>query len=361
MNTKKILSTQSACDGCGGDLYFSPKTQTLMCEKCNRQQAIDKNFEINKHSVGQELDKQQHGEYVSQNKVFKCSNCGSSVILDKYEVSKQCLYCDTNLVLNSQNLSALKPDAIIPFVFDKEEACKKFRESIQKKAFLPNEFKKELPKQSVKGLYIPSFSFECDIKSEYNGELYNIKTYKDSEGNTQTSRSCFSINGKIENRLEDIIIESSSILTQAQLSGILPYKYEDKQAYNDAYIRGYNLEVYDTHIEECRKTYKTMADSRVRSSILSKYDYDGINHLNINSIYLNQKYSYTVLPIYQFKYSYKNKKYITYMNGQTGKVDSNVPRSGAKIAGLVIGILLAMFLPILLFIIFNFVLIGGRF
>ena len=91
--------------------------------------------------------------------------------------------------------------------------------------------------------------------------------------------------------------------------------------------------------------------SMIRSDILRKYTYDGVSYLNVNTDYSNETFEYDILPVYRFDYDYKNKKYVTYMNGQTGRVDNNIPKSPAKIALVVILIILAVLLPIIIAII----------
>ena len=52
--------------------------------------------------------------------------------------------------------------------------------------------------------------------------------------------------------------------------------------------------------------------------------------------------------MYKFEYDYKQKKYVTYMNGQTGKIDSKLPKSAGKITLIVLLILLFVVGPIVL-------------
>ena len=55
-----------------------------------------------------------------------------------------------------------------------------------------------------------------------------------------------------------------------------------------------------------------------------------------------------MLPMYRINFNYKNKKYSNIINGQTGKVGGNIPKSKFKIALIVIGIILGFLLPIIL-------------
>ena len=58
-----------------------------------------------------------------------------------------------------------------------------------------------------------------------------------------------------------------------------------------------------------------------------------------------------MLPIYQIEFEYKDKKYLSYMNGQTGRVGTGIPKSPVKITFTVLLVLLFLaiiFTPIIL-------------
>ena len=66
--------------------------------------------------------------------------------------------------------------------------------------------------------------------------------------------------------------------------------------------------------------------------------------------FYNQKYKYCMLPIYRINFSYKNKTYTNVMNGQTGSLGGDYPKSAGKISLVVILSILGFLLPIILFV-----------
>ncbi len=127
MNEQKIDSNFSKCKNCGGNLKFNPKFQSLICENCKSSYAINCDGEIKYHDLNQvkQKESEEYREYKQQNKVFKCSNCGANVVLNKLEIAKTCPYCGTALVVSKDSSIGLKPDAIIPFAFDERDAGEK--------------------------------------------------------------------------------------------------------------------------------------------------------------------------------------------------------------------------------------------
>ena len=352
---KRIETAHKNCANCGGNLVFYPPEQSLRCENCLSIYPIDKNEKIKVHSLKNSNDDQSedYKEYVEQNKVFKCSNCGSNVVLNVYDITKNCPYCGTSLVINQEALPGLKPDGVLPFLFDEEKAAEYFEQNIKKKHFLPNKFKKSPPKSLIKGLYIPSFSFNGHTESNYTGRLYNEYTTTDSEGNIETHRSYFNVSGHYTKSFTNVLTESSSKINQANLSGILPFDFSKKVEYKDEFIKGFSTEHYSEKLEDCAEKYRSIAKSQIRSGILRKYTYDGVDYINVDTDFSEESYSYMLVPMYRFNYKYKEKDYITYMNGQSGKIESRLPKSIVKITFLAIFIALLVLIPIALILIFG--------
>ncbi|MBR7091011.1 MAG: hypothetical protein IKC79_00990, partial [Clostridia bacterium] len=70
--------------------------------------------------------------------------------------------------------------------------------------------------------------------------------------------------------------------------------------------------------------------------------------MTLKKSFNNHTYSLYLMPVYRFEYQFKKKPYITYMNGQTGKVNNNLPKSGTKITLTVLFVLLLILLPFIL-------------
>ena len=89
MSEEILDSSNKNCKNCGGNLVFYPEKIALECEKCKSIFKIDCNSNIKKHNLDENKNQDQskeYLEYVQNNKVFKCANCGSNVILNVYEI-----------------------------------------------------------------------------------------------------------------------------------------------------------------------------------------------------------------------------------------------------------------------------------
>ncbi len=340
MPAKTIKSNQNKCATCGGILKFSPKDRALKCESCGGIEKIDIKKEFDKHYFDEDVKKsKEYNEFKKTNKVFKCSSCGSNVILNSLEISKLCPYCSSPCVIDPKEDIGLKPDGIIPFKFGRKEASELYKKGIKKKWFLPNKFKKKPPIDEMKGVYVPSFSFDANASTTYYGKLGDTKT--DSKGRTHTTYR--TISGKFNSQHHDVLVESSSKINQKTFNSINPYNMKEVVSFNSNFILGYSLEHYNQNLAECKIIADEIMKNKIKTLILSNYNYDVVAEFSQNTIFSEEKFAYFILPIYQVNYKYKDKNYTTFMNGQTGKVGSGYPKSAVKITFFILFIFLIFF------------------
>lgn len=335
-NVKNLDRKSKRCASCGGMLVFSPKIGMLHCDNCGSGEKIEKVKEIELHDYSENLeDKNQRNDWKTQNKVFKCSSCGANVILSSLEVSKTCPYCESSFVAQSSALVGVSPDGIIPFMFDKEQALECFKKGVKKKKFAPNKFKKASSVDTIKGIYISSFSFNANTQTSYDGRIGK------RVGSGDKSRMKYRhISGTNSLPIKDVIVESSSHMDQESLEKIKPFDLDKAYKFNNDFMLGFMAETYDQSMVNNRKVSDNLMQQIIREDILSNYSYDTVSYLNMDTTYSNVKYSYYYLPTYKIDFKYKKKTYTSYVNGQTGKLGGKFPISPIKVTILVFVILL---------------------
>ena len=334
-NTLSISGSNVKCKNCGGNLTFDPVSQDLHCLNCDSHFVFDKNQTQIKHQLidgKSQDDTAKHNKWASELKIVKCQTCGAEIMLTGLEVSKTCPYCGSDYVSETNALPGLKPDVVIPFAFNEERAAELFVVGMKKKFFAPRALKKKLPNNKIRGIYIPSFTFDADTFTKYDGTLYKNETYHDAKGNSRTRKKYFKISGTQSCNHRDYVEETSTQVNEKQVNAILPYDFSKSYEYDLNFIRGYSLEHYENRLDSCYQNAKGKMEAEIRRIILSRYDYSGVDKLNMYHTYSNEQYSYRILPVYFFEFLWKKKNYMVLMNGQTGKVGRQYPKSILKIS-----------------------------
>lgn len=350
--TEKILkSNDCSCPSCGATMRYNPKMQKLHCNNCQTCKDIEFVELLLKHDWSERAELKNLKEFAKETKALKCPNCGANVILNKLEYSKACPYCSSNLVNSTAEASNLAPDGIIPFKFSDEEASALYVKGLKKKWFVPNKFKKAPPVDDIRGVYVPSFGYDADTKSTYRGVLATDHVHRDSNGRSYTTTTYKNISGVHNSLQRDILVETSSKINQTEFEKIKPYAIDKAVEFRQAFIMGYTVEAYENSLEECKMIADEIMKENIKESILSRYSYDRVQSFSLSVEQSNQKYMYYLLPIYKCDYIYKQKKYTTIMNGQTGRVGGGYPKSGVKITFFVLFILAILALIIYLCVI----------
>ena len=71
--------------------------------------------------------------------------------------------------------------------------------------------------------------------------------------------------------------------------------------------------------------------------------YDRVRAVRLNTSYYDETYKHIFIPVYSTAYTYKDKHYNVLINGETGKIKGEYPKSPVKIAAIIIVILGILF------------------
>lgn len=344
-NAIQSSGTNSQCKNCGGNLVFSPKSQKLRCANCDSEFGIPVVISHNKKPLeAVDEDKTGHDAWVKESKVCRCKTCGASIIIQGLNITEQCPYCASDYVIDKDAMPGIQPDTVIPFAFDQDAAADSFAKGVKKIFLIPHAFKKKLPKNKIRGIYVPSFAFDANTASKYIGVLVKEHKHTDSKGNTHTTYEYINIAGNKLLNFTNVTIESSSKMQNKDMKALLPYDLKSENVFNPDFIRGFSTEHYEDSVDKCYGVAKSEMSAQIKASILSeyksRYHYDSVKSFSMNTLFSEEKFAYRLVPVYCFEFIYKKKKYITFMNGQTGKIGTGYPKSYLKVFLIVLAIVL---------------------
>lgn len=345
---EKIKTSNYECPSCGASPQFDPKSQTLKCPYCNTVVEINKKTYV----VEQNVDELLSNTTVWKNaEVIVCSNCGSKEIITNGELSTKCSFCGTTNIVKTSEIVGMKPHGICTFQKTIKEVEENVRDWVKKQRFVPNSFK-HATIESLKGIYTPAFTFDCDTSSEYKGRLGERKTStsRDSKGNktTHTYTSYFYVSGTHNRKFDDLIVHASRDIPTKSLEDIEPFPTGNCSEYNEKLLTGYTSNTYSKDGKQTWEDFQQRASNVIRDEILNKYHHDSVDYLNTDISYYNSKFKYLLLPVYVGHHKHKNKNYNFYVNGCTGKVSGKAPISGIKLFFFILAIVGVIGIPLLI-------------
>ncbi len=321
----------SKCPSCGGGMEYDPITASLKCVFCGND------VKLSMDNFSSELDfadLARGSSWSEETRVLHCTNCGAKSVLLRTEIAKQCPYCGTSNVVETNDLSGLKPNAVLPFALTAEQAILKVVAWAKKKFFAPGKFKKTIQPENVRGNYSPAFTFDTQTVSGYEGRLG--KHYYVTVGSGKNRRRVrrtryFRIHGTYSMAFDDVLIQASSDLDQKTIDGIAPFDTNNSQAYSTEFLHGFTATQHSKDGTACWASAKQSIYNTVKKCILNQYDHDVVDYINVQMSCNNITYKYVLLPIYVGHNKYMKKIYNFFVNGQSGKVTGKTPLSWIKI------------------------------
>ncbi len=328
------VSTESAkCSSCGANMVYDPERNALYCPHCGAERKFQDS------SVAEERDFMSGLSADSQWKadettVFRCDNCGAKVVLDKRETAKFCPFCGTAHVEKVDELAGLKPNGVLPFSFGAEKALEYSKAWARKRFFAPRKFKKHLESKNVSGVYAPCFTFDSSTYSVYRGRIGTTHTRTVGSGKNQRTETYVvwrNISGSYNFKFDDVLVASGSKIGQKEIEKIQPFDTNNAKVYQEKYLLGFMAYHYDRELSDCWVTAKEKMDKSIRSSILGKYSYDRVDYLNVSTSHERVTYKYGMIPVYVGNFTFKQKLFNFFVNGNTGKTWGKYPKSFWKI------------------------------
>ena len=334
IESNKVQTELIKCSSCGSNMIFDPDLQCLFCEHCNSKVLFDNDEIANEQDITSLGFNKDNVWSKDETSIFRCDNCGASVVLQKNETATSCPFCGTAHVTKVEELEGLKPNALIPFSFGDDKAIEITKEWARKKLFAPRKFKKNIKTDNVKGVYAPCFTFDSSTTSIYVGRIGKRYTRVVGSGKNRRVESYIvwrNISGTYYNQFDDILITAGSKLGQKQIDKLSPYDTNASKKFNQNYMLGFMAYHYDSELSECWSQAKDRIDSVLKQKILSQYFYDVVDYIKISTTHEHVTYKYVMLPVYVGNFIYNKKPYNFYVNGNTGKVCGKTPKSIFKI------------------------------
>ncbi|MBP5303321.1 MAG: hypothetical protein J6Z00_00285 [Clostridia bacterium] len=321
------------CPSCGGAIEFDTASQQMKCPYCRTEFAVEsvKQYdEALKQQQGENIQwNSQAAEFISADesgmRSYRCQSCGGEVIGDETMAASSCPYCGNPIVVIEQFAGMLKPDVVIPFKLDKEAAKTALRNHYNGKRLLPKFFKSENHLDEIRGIYVPFGLFNADANANIDYRCTKVRTWSDSRYNyTETSYYSALRAGSLA--FDNIPVDGSEKMPDDLMESIEPYNYKDAVDFQTAYLSGFLADKYDVGAEEsiprANNRIRTSAAEVFRSTVTG---YTTVTPTTTNVQTTSTEVHYALLPVWILNTSWKDKKYMFAMNGQTGKFVGDLP------------------------------------
>ena len=379
------------CKSCGAKLSFAPGSKTLKCPYCAAANDIpDTDDTVEELSLEAWLSKLEGESETHQQEQIKCTNCGGEQTLAANLSASACTFCGTPLTSKSYAQRLIKPKSLVPFKVTKLQAQDKWRAWIKGLWLAPSALKNYAQSDGgIKGIYVPYWTFDAQTYTQYSGqrgddhsESYNSTNSKgETVTETRTRTDWTNVSGNVSFFHDDVLVPGStrsydgaatagrgsasaaamknalvsnagavgSMIAAQFTTSLRTWNTKELVPYQDEYVTGFQAEAYQIGLKASFVTAKQLIEGKVQQLVRADIGGDHQRITTINTQYSHLTFKHILLPMWVSAYIYGGKTYRFVVNGQTGEVQGESPKSGWKVFFLVCGILFVLFVFLAVF------------
>jgi hypothetical protein len=124
----------------------------------------------------------------------------------------------------------------------------------------------------------------------------------------------------------------------ALIRGIEPFPTHELKPYDAAYLAGWVVERYQIDLVGAAQRARAAMDAKLQALCAAQVPGDTYRNLAVQSDYSKQTFKHILVPVWLLAYSYGARRFQCAMNGVTGAVRGEYPKSPWKIALIVVAV-----------------------
>ena len=254
-----------------------------------------------------------------EEKIFACKNCGIQKHVPGITLSDTCNYCNTSMVTDGVEIKGHKPDSILPFLIEKEQAAANAQEYAKHAFWAPRKFKKRIALDCIKSSYMPAVAFDATASVNYSAQVSLILH------DSNIASDIKDVKGHDTIEVRNIVLPASNSIDQRELRQLRPFNLEKATVYDKRLLLGTDSTHNEFSGKDCLDGLKKEAEITIHRHITSKYDTPNvfkIRGVDFAGSIADAEYNYALLPIYTVTLK-KGKK--LFVNGTNGNVSGQLP------------------------------------
>ena len=338
-----------SCPSCGGEAQWNPAKKAIVCPFCGTVSPAQAELSTTGAEVIVEHDlvaalrgipDEQRG-WQAEKVSVKCQSCQAISVFDPAHVSQRCDFCGSTALVPYEEIKAVfRPESLLPMKMAENQVRDLIRTWYGNRWFAPNKLKRAALTDTVKGLYIPYWTFDAQVHADWTAEsgyyYYETETYTDANGRVQTRqvqkiRWEFS-SGSLDHFFDDELVPASRGVQEATLRKIEPFPTTTELVpYHAGYLSGWVVERYQIDLIAAAKEAREEMDAEMERLCAAQVPGDTHRNLQVQNDYSGQTFKHILTPIWLLTYNYSARNFQVVINGYTGAIAGKYPKSWIKI------------------------------
>ena len=349
------------CPACGAQAEWNAGKQKLVCPFCGTESpykvtATGEIQELDLVRALREIPEDARG-WQTEKKTVQCQSCKAVSVFDPERVGQRCEFCGSPALVPYEEIkSPIRPQSLLPFRVADTAVREQIRRWYKSKWLAPNSLKSRALVDTVKGVYIPYWTFDAQVVCPWEAEAghyyYTTETYRDNKGNMQTRQVQHvrwePASGVVNHFFDDEPIPGTRGVSHDLLREVEPFPTKELVAYDTSYLSGFIVEHYQVVLLEAAQASEAAMTGKLREMCAAEVPGDTHRNLQIHPTFSAQTFKHVLVPLWLLTYTYGARVFHVLVNGATGRMSGEYPKSFWKVFFLVAGIIIVVLLVLLL-------------
>ncbi|SDZ21947.1 hypothetical protein SAMN04487939_1249 [Lysobacter sp. yr284] len=278
--------------------------------------------------------------YGAQRREVQCQSCHAISVFVDGKVADRCEFCGSPSIIDHESLGdAITPESLLPFKVSDGQVREAIRKWYGTRWFAPNRLKTAALTDTLKGVYLPYWTFDADVSARWTAEAghYYYVTESYTENGERKTREVRKVrwepaSGALQLFFNDELVPGTVGVHADLLQKIGDFPTAtDLSPYSPEFVRGWTVERYQVDLRQAAQRGEAQMRERTRDACSAEVPGDTQRNLQVDATLSRRTFKHVLVPVWLVSYTYGSRNYQVLANGYTGALAGERPYSWVKI------------------------------
>lgn len=334
------------CPECANKVLYDIESKTMRCSKCMQKFSFDQLETIRRNKrlqqkvehLADSLEQRPEGLILPEDRgievtLYHCPECGRDIVADEDEKVIGCSYCGFDGDLVPRHGGIHRPQGIIPFAVTEQSAKEQYNKVVRWQIYRPTGLIHKVNNGGFRPVYMPFRSYT--VKRAGFFEFIGVTR---EAGETQTTiYSYYKVNGRMKSEYSGLLSTATDTMDNQVAGQVMPFKQGDVVPFDEFYLNGYYAFPENKEEKAARNEVLKIEPELVLRDAKEEFVDIGLDLKTARNQLIGQEGTNVEVeervdmnPVWYMPFRMGKRVSFAMVNGQTGKVATDIPVSKRK-------------------------------
>ncbi len=344
-----VARSKFSCPACGAEAVWNPAKKALVCNFCGTTSPA--NVELTGFSATETIVEHDLATalraipdaargWQAEKTQVRCQSCQAISVFDPARVGQRCDFCGSSALVPYEEVkAAFRPESLLEFKLAETQVRDAIRGWLAGRWFAPNALKSRAATDTVRGLYIPYWTFDAHVDATWTADsgyyYYETERFTNAKGETETrqvQRTRWEPSaGALAHFFDDALVAASRGVQRDLLESVEPFPTKELKPYNPGFLAGWVVERYQIDLLAAAQAARNRMDRELESLCAAQVPGDTHRNLQVRANYSGQTFKHILVPVWLLTYDFHGQPFQVVINGYSGQIAGHYPKSWIKI------------------------------